>query len=117
MKKFLLAAVLTIAALALGQSSTTLTRETLVLASAATRITVGSNAKAVELQNLGPNPIYCSFNANAGSADGGAVVATKARRIDSGGSWGFNFYGQYVWCIAGTADQVTGAATVSTEAR
>lgn len=106
-----------ISGLALGQTPPTLTRETLVLASAATRITIGANAKAVELQNLGPNPIYCSFNANAGSSDGGAVVATKARRIDSGGSWAFNFFGQYVWCIAGTADQVTGAATISVEAR
>ena len=117
MKKLFLVTVLTVAALAAAQSFSTLTRETLVLASAPTRITIGSTAKAVELQNLGPNPIFCSFNSNAGSADGGAVVATKARRIDSGGSWAFNFYGQYVWCIAATADQVTGAATVSTEAR
>lgn len=117
MKKLLFFVAVLAAVLALAAPPVTLTRETLVLASAATRITIGASAKAVEIQNLGPNPIYCSFNANAGSADGGAVVATKARRIDAGGTWSFNFYGQYVWCIAATADQVTGAATISTEAR
>lgn len=72
------------------------------------------NRKAVELQNLGPNAIYCTV-------DGQAPLATGAlgRRIDaSGGTWTLDAgSGITIKCIAATAAQVSGAATQVTELR
>ena len=68
--------------------------------------------KAVEVQNLGPNPIYCTLR--KGTSDVPAVGT--ARRIASGEAWGIELKADVqVWCIAGTA-QLTGAATIVTEA-
>lgn len=67
--------------------------------------------KAVELQNLGPNAIHCTV-------DGTAPVATKARRVDAGGTWSLDAGDKIaIRCIASTAAQVTGAATIVTELR
>lgn len=72
--------------------------------------------KAVELQNLGPNPIYCTV-------DGTAPVVSKARRIDALGStaapaWSLDVGPNVVIkCIAATAAQLTTAATIITELR
>lgn len=85
--------------------------ETLVLASAAVEMPRTSGRTAIEMQNLGPNPIYCAFT-QAGA------VATKARRIAAGETWALDIkHTVRIWCIAGTADQVTGAATIVTELR
>lgn len=83
--------------------------EVLVLASAATEITRTEHRKSIEILNLGPNSIFCAFT----SAD---AVVNKSRRIASGSSWSLDLrWQQRVYCIAATADQVTGAATVVTE--
>lgn len=85
--------------------------EVLVLASAATRVDTDSNRsrQGVEVQNLGPNPIYCEVGT-------GTAVVTKSRRIPAGEAWGVAArYGVTVYCRAATADQVTGAATIVTE--
>jgi hypothetical protein len=93
-------------------------REVLVLANtsvnmAATPIT---NRKAIEIQNQGPNSIFCSIN-YFGGGDGGITVG-KAREIASGGAWALDIGPTVkVWCRAETADQVTGAATIVTEIR
>lgn len=83
--------------------------EVLVLASAATEITRTDLRKSLEILNLGPHPIYCAFTS------AGAVV-NKARRIPYGASWSLPLsWTQKVYCIAASADQVTGAATVVSE--
>jgi hypothetical protein len=74
-------------------------------------ITAVSGRKAIELQNLGPNDIFCSLTS--------AAVLNKSRRIDkSGGSWALDVGDTIpVCCIAATANQVTGAATIVTQPR
>lgn len=69
--------------------------------------------KAMELQNLGPNSIFCTV-------DGQAPLATGAlgRRILSGDAWSIDAGSNIaVKCIAATAAQVTGACTQVTELR
>jgi hypothetical protein len=73
-----------------------------------------TNRKAIELQNLGPNAIYCTV-------DGQAPLATGAlgRKIDAtSGTWALDIgRGIVVKCIAATAAQVTTACTQVTELR
>lgn len=109
MKKLatLLALLLPLAA-APATFTTALQTEVLVL----TTTTVMPRLKTsqgFEIQNLGPNPIWCAF--------GVAAVANKARLIAAnGGSWSAGVTGYVlVNCIAGTANQVTGAATIISE--
>lgn len=69
--------------------------------------------KAIEIQNNGPNPIYCTV-------DGSLPVALSNGRwiAASGGIWSIDAGpGIAVKCIAGTAAQVSGAATMVTELR
>jgi hypothetical protein len=75
-----------------------------------------TDRKAIEIQNLGPNAIYCTI-------DGTAPVVSKARRIDALGStaappWSIDAGPNIVVkCIAATAAQVTTAATIVSEVR
>lgn len=76
-----------------------------------------TSRRAVRVQNLGPNPIYCTPNAQV---DGGAAQAPgvgTADRIDANG--GTEYWecgtGCFLRCVVATADQVTGAATIVTE--
>lgn len=93
------------------------TNEVLVLASAAVQVDTGSVAAAaggqrrgLEIQNLGPNAIYCSVGESA------AAVTTKSRKLNTGDAWALDLVaGRHVYCKAVTADQVTGAATIVTE--
>jgi len=66
------------------------------------------NRRTVEVQNLGPNPIYVAFSS-------AAAVVTKARRLATNDSWTVSGTGFTLYAIAGTADQVTGAATIVSE--
>lgn len=94
-----------VAALLLGQTS--LTTETLVLTTS-TAMPKWTNRRAIEIQNLGPNTIYCSLTA--------AAVVGKSRAIVPGGTWSLEInYKIPIYCIAATANQVTGAATITTE--
>lgn len=90
-----------------------LVTEVLILNSAGTVIPRSGGRRALEIQNLGPNPIYCAFSAAANA------VLTKSRKIDTGQSWSLNFGSEnpsiHIYCRAATADQVTGAATIVTE--
>jgi hypothetical protein len=105
MKRALLAVVL-LGAVAAQALTTT---EVLVLTTP-TALPVLRYRRIFEVQNLGPNDIFC-----AGSSAG--AVANKARRIAAnGGAWSFSG-GDAVWCVAATANQVTGAATITSEAQ
>ena len=89
------------------------TSEVLVLTSAAVTLTSFSARRAFELQNLGPNAIYCTV-------DGQTPLKTGAlgRRIDPSSTWAMNAADTItVKCIAATAAQVTTAATQFTEIR
>ena len=91
------------------------TSEVLVLNSAVTLVTTTrSPRQGVEIQNNGPNAIYCAVvSTSANSAD---AVLTKSRKVSAGEAWGLSLpAGRAVYCRAATADQVTGAATVVTE--
>jgi hypothetical protein len=93
-----------------GQTPT-LTQEVLVLTTVTT-IPSLSGRKAVELQNLGPNSIFCALTSSS------AAVLNKARRISAGDSWALDVGDTIpIYCIAATAAQVTGAATVVTQVR
>jgi len=80
----------------------------------ATPTTGFTNRKAIELQNLGPNAIFCTV-------DGQSPLATGAlgRRVDaSGGTWSIDGGRNIaIKCIAATAAQVTPACTQVTELR
>jgi predicted secreted protein len=101
-------------ALAIPALAATHTNEVLVLASAATRVDTDTlrNRRALEIQNLGPNSIFCAIGASADA------VVNKSRKIGAGEAWALDLSAGFpVYCKAATADQVTGAATVVTEVR
>jgi hypothetical protein len=68
--------------------------------------------RQLEVQNLGPNDIFCT-------ADGSTPVVAKARKVAASGGVltlpiGANIV---VTCIAQTQAQATGAATIATEVK
>lgn len=82
-------------------------------AAGGTTITRIAGAKAVELQNLGPNAIYCTV-------DNGAPLATGAhgRKIAADAVWSLDAGSAVVVkCIAATAAQATPACTMVTQLR
>lgn len=95
-----------------------LTQEVLVLASAPVVMptTALAGRKAIELQNLGPNDEFCCIGTASAAC---TPVVNKSRRVAaSGGTWSLDVGDKaIVKCIAATADQVTGAATIVTEVR
>lgn len=76
--------------------------------------------RAIEIQNLGPNAIFCAVGP-VGTPP--TAVLTKSRRIEaatatSSDKWSIDLGPNViVRCLAATADQVTGAATIVTELR
>lgn len=92
------------------EASADATREVLVLTTVTEIAPTIDTRKAVELQNLGPNSIFCAIGKSANA------VLNKAREIPSGGSWALALAGNIkLYCRAATADQATGAATIVTE--
>jgi hypothetical protein len=86
--------------------------EVLVLTSA-TRMDAAplSGRKGIEIQNNGPNNITCQLRTSTN------LTTVKGRIITPGDVWAVGAVGQTaVYCIATTANQVTGAATTVTEA-
>lgn len=94
-------------------SAPALTREVLVLASAATEVTATQWRKSILIQNNGPNAIWAALG------DSSKCVLNKCIKIDAlGGVLAMDdAEGWSVWLIASTADQLTGAATDVTEVR
>lgn len=102
-------------AVAVGSANTSaMTTEVLILASGST-LAPGSSLsgrRAIELQNLGPNAIFCAV--------GTTPTLNKSRKLSSVGSidsiWALDLGSSVpIRCIAATADQVTGAALIVTE--
>lgn len=83
----------------------TWTNEVLVLASAATTIPRVQGSTGIIIQNRGPNSIFCAIG-------GETPVLNKSLEIKPNGSLSLVGYSLAVKCIAATADQVTGAATI-----
>lgn len=89
------------------------TSEVLVTnAAGGTIIPAFTGRKAIEIQNLGPNAIYCTV-------DGGApVVGSHGRKIATDSVWSLDAGPAIVIkCIAATAAQLTTAATIVTQLR
>jgi len=106
-----LLALTTLLALSAGAQTLTGTQtaEVLVLTTATT-IPAYANRRAIEIQNLGPNTIYCAL--------GATPVTTKARAILAAGAWALDVgEGITIKCIAAAANQTTGAATIVTQVR
>lgn len=114
MKRFLL--LLTIALALPAAAADTLQAEKLVLNATATQVDLAIVLrKGIELQNLGPNAIYCVLSSLTTAP---TVTLTKARKLNNGDAWSLDIPpGLHIWCKAATADQVTGAATIVTEVR
>jgi hypothetical protein len=86
--------------------------EVLVLTSA-TRVDTGSlGRRGFEIQNLGPNDIWCELGPS-----GTVPVVSKSRKVAaSGGTWSASAKStQWLYCIASTASQLTAAATIYIE--
>jgi hypothetical protein len=103
-----------LAALAFGQAFAAppvYTQEVLVLHSGPTLIPRSAGTRGLEIFNNGPNKIWCALSGDAGTA-----VSTKSRPISAGASWSVDALSfQAIYCLADTADQVTGAATIVSE--
>ncbi len=74
-----------------------------------------SGRRSIELQNLGPNAIWCAVGSTST-----AVTIGKARKLGSVGSvdsvWSLDISDAVAMrCISSTADQVTAGATAVTE--
>lgn len=63
--------------------------------------------RSVEIQNLGPDPIYIAFNA-------AEAVVDKARKLSTGDTYSVTRQGVTLYAIT-TVEQVTGAATIVME--
>jgi hypothetical protein len=91
-----------------------LATEVLVLTTAGgTRVDSATSTyrRGCEVQNLGPNAIYCAVGSEA-------PVSTKSRQVVSGEAWAINVRaGVPIKCIVASTNQATGAATIVTEAR
>ncbi len=93
-----------------------LTKEVLVLTTATevtTNVTLGRRV-AIEIQNLGPEPIFCGFTS-------ATTVVNKARVIEAkvadtpADSWSIDAKNHVrIWCIT-SVNQVTTAATAVSE--
>jgi hypothetical protein len=101
--------ILVVSSIALAQVMH-LTNEVLVLTTP-TRVDSVSFHDAIEVQNLGPNPIYCSMQVAADA------VVGKARRLDTFESWSPPISeNTTIWCVTSVA-QVTGGGTITSEMR
>lgn len=108
--KLVVLSLLLLSAAALAQSVQSTTE--VLVGTTATALPQLGQRRGVEIQNLGPNPIFCALGSSA------AAVVNKARKVDAGAAWALNAPStQTIWCVASTAAQVTGAATVVTEIR
>ena len=105
MRRFLaVALILSLAVVPLAFAAWT--TEYLVLASAPVTISSVPDAKGLIIQNRGPNSIFCATNNET-------PVLNKSLEVKTGGSLSLSGTNFRVRCIAATADQVTGAATIA----
>lgn len=103
LRNFLLAALFPFVAMA-GD-----TNEVLVLTTATAMPQQSLYRRDLLFENRGPNAIWCAMGSSA------KAVVNKCHRIaPNGDRLAFNAPDKW-WCIAETANQVTGAATVVSE--
>lgn len=103
LRLFLLAVILPLAAHASD------TVEVLVLTTATAMPQTSLTRRGLMIENRGPNAIWCAFGSSS------RAVVNKSHKVSASGDR-FTFNGpDKVWCIAETANQVTGAATVVSE--
>lgn len=109
MRRLAALAVLSLAVIAWPVAAFAYSPPEFLVGTSATLVPRTSPSTGVELQNLGPNPIYCAFK----STD---AVVGKAKKIGPGESWwaGVNWLTP-IWCISSAA-QVTLGGTIDTEA-
>lgn len=96
-------------AVALCQART----QEILLTTTATALPQLFGRRAMLIENRGPNAIWCAFGGTS------SAVVNKAHRIGPSTETGNNRFPyngtEVVYCIAETANQVTGAATVVSE--
>lgn len=86
------------------------TTEVLVLTTATALPQSSVYRRGMLIENRGPNAIWCAMGSSS------KAVANKSHRVaPNGGTLAFNGPDLW-WCVAETANQVTGAATVVSEA-
>lgn len=99
--------IVALAVLVAATAYAALTTEVLVQTTA-TLIPRTSRTRSLEILNLGPNDLWCTVD--------GTPVANKSRKIATGASWSLDLTSDIpVRCLASTANQTTGAATIVTE--
>ena len=101
LRNFLLAALFPFVA----QAGTT--TEVLVLTTATALPQASLYRRGLLIENRGPNAIWCALSS-------AAAVVNKSHKIATGERFPFNAPDKW-WCVAETASQVTGAATVVSE--
>lgn len=90
-------------------TSGTLTEVLVQTSSTAVPSSALSGRRSLEIQNLGPNTIFCSP---------GTPVLNKSRAIAPNSAWALDVGSAVVIsCLAATANQSTGAATIATEVK
>lgn len=98
-------------------SSSGVTTEVLVLNSATTDVpaTPLAGRRSMEIQNLGPNAIFCCLGTAASNC---TAAANTSRQIGVDGTWSLDISDNIeVDCFAATADQLTTNGTIVTEVR
>lgn len=96
-----------------GKTTEVLVDNTTVTLMPATALT---RRKAVEIQNLGPNPIYCTVGGETPLTTGALGRKIAAVTDAPMNVWSLDVgAGVVVRCLAGGADQMTTAATQVTE--
>lgn len=111
------ALVLALPGCALDGAAQSVTSEVLVLTSATelTRTIAGGKRVAMEIQNLGPNAIFCAFTSATAVVNKARMIAAKPAS-GAADSWALDVIPETrVFCVAATANQVTTAATVVSE--
>lgn len=114
MRFAVLALFLSVGAYAQGVPVTT---EKLILTSATKlpRNTTPGTRVAIEIQNLGPNAIFCAFSSATAVVNKARMIAALSAGLPAD-SWAVDVTPDIdIWCIAATANQVTGAATIVNE--
>lgn len=88
------------------------TTEVLVLTTATALPQSSLYRRGMLIENRGPNAIWCAFSS-------AAAVVNKAHRVGPASETGNNRFPfnapDKMWCVAESANQVTGAATVVSE--
>jgi hypothetical protein len=89
------------------------TAQVLVLNATPTRLdTASKRFRSIEIQNNGPNNIWCAIGHEAPAS----LVLLQCRKVVPTEAWSLDLCSSlHVWALAETANQISGAATCVTE--